>query len=227
MYYVIGDVHGRYDLLQKLITKLPKDVKLIFVGDLIDRGTQSKEVVKFVRENNYPCVRGNHEQFMIEQGLLDGQPPRYFGGDKYELWMSSNGGGKKTLQSYGIGENRYEYEDIATQQQSENLNQFYADIDWMKTLPHYIELDDCIVNDRKVVISHSCISKLWNDKNTDTFNEYVRENRDDPKDIKGIFNVYGHQYKEVVEMTNFSACIDTSGAQTLTAIEIPSLKYFH
>jgi len=37
-HYIIGDIHGEYQVLLKLIEKLPKDAKLIFVGDLIDKG---------------------------------------------------------------------------------------------------------------------------------------------------------------------------------------------
>ena len=45
MYYIIGDVHGHYDTLMRLVDRLPQDAELIFVGDLIDRGSQSAEVV--------------------------------------------------------------------------------------------------------------------------------------------------------------------------------------
>jgi serine/threonine protein phosphatase 1 len=44
-HYIIGDIHGEYKILLKLIAKLPKDAKLIFVGDLIDRGLQSREII--------------------------------------------------------------------------------------------------------------------------------------------------------------------------------------
>ena len=44
--YIIGDVHGCYNTLMELIAKLPKDAKLCFVGDLIDRGPNSKDVVE-------------------------------------------------------------------------------------------------------------------------------------------------------------------------------------
>ena len=63
-HYVIGDVHGEYDALIKLVSKLPKDAKLIFVGDLVDRGSRSAEVVKFVRDGGHLCVMGNHEYMM-------------------------------------------------------------------------------------------------------------------------------------------------------------------
>ncbi len=39
--YIIGDVHGHYDTLMALVDLLPNDAILVFVGDLIDRGSQS------------------------------------------------------------------------------------------------------------------------------------------------------------------------------------------
>ncbi len=68
MTFVIGDVHGNFNTLKKLISKLPLNSEIIFVGDLIDRGLNAKEVVEFIRKNNYKCVLGNHEEMMINYG---------------------------------------------------------------------------------------------------------------------------------------------------------------
>ncbi len=65
-YWVIGDVHGCMFTLESLANKLPKDSELLFVGDLIDRGLYSKEVVEFVIENGYKSVLGNHEYLFIK-----------------------------------------------------------------------------------------------------------------------------------------------------------------
>ncbi len=46
--FVIGDVHGCYHTLVKLVEKLPKKAELIFVGDLCDRGNFSRNVIDFV-----------------------------------------------------------------------------------------------------------------------------------------------------------------------------------
>lgn len=66
--YIIGDVHGYYDTLLALVAKLPKKVELIFVGDLIDRGAKSAEVVRYVWENGHRCTMGNHEELMCSLG---------------------------------------------------------------------------------------------------------------------------------------------------------------
>ncbi len=39
-HYIIGDIHAEYQTLLALVEKLPKDARLIFVGDLISRGSQ-------------------------------------------------------------------------------------------------------------------------------------------------------------------------------------------
>lgn len=65
---VIGDVHGCLEELKELLEKvkyLPLVDRLIFVGDLIDRGPDPAGVVKFCRERDLECTMGNHEyQFL-------------------------------------------------------------------------------------------------------------------------------------------------------------------
>ena len=66
---VVPDVHGEYDILLELLEKLSFDKEadhLIFLGDLIDRGPKSLDVVKCVVENDFPCILGNHEKLWIE-----------------------------------------------------------------------------------------------------------------------------------------------------------------
>lgn len=61
---IIGDVHGCFDEVQDLLRKTgftPTKDRLIFVGDLINKGPKSLEVLQFVRSNNYEAVMGNHE----------------------------------------------------------------------------------------------------------------------------------------------------------------------
>ena len=61
---IIGDVHGMYDALLALLKQIPKSSEVIFVGDLIDRGKDSKKVVELVK-NNYKAVLGTHEDAFI------------------------------------------------------------------------------------------------------------------------------------------------------------------
>lgn len=68
--FAIGDIHGDLDALRALVDKLPsitKDDTLVFMGDYVDRGPRSRDVVRVVRRLdeelgcNVVCLRGNHE----------------------------------------------------------------------------------------------------------------------------------------------------------------------
>jgi serine/threonine protein phosphatase 1 len=83
---VITDVHGRLEPLQRLLDRVG-DAKIICLGDMVDRGTQSSEVVAVIRtlhEAGAVVLRGNHED------MLCADDPR--------LWLSN--GGASTLLSY-------------------------------------------------------------------------------------------------------------------------------
>jgi serine/threonine protein phosphatase 1 len=96
--YVIGDVHGRFRQLKQLERDVPWDLKtdkVVFLGDLIDRGDGIRKVVDEVirlRANNENVVtlRGNHEQMLLdclEFGDLS--------------WLIPENGGQETIAQYG------------------------------------------------------------------------------------------------------------------------------
>lgn len=87
---VIGDVHGLFDELRQLLKKLgyviengvpvhPEGRKLLFLGDVVDRGPQSIEVLQFVRRAvlaGHRMVAGNHERKLVQfwESLEKGKP---------------------------------------------------------------------------------------------------------------------------------------------------------
>lgn len=116
----IGDVHGHYDGLMVLLETIApgKDDRVYFLGDLIDRGPMSADVVQFVRQSSYSCLLGNHEQM-----LLDAFPNGRQHNQAMAAWLYS--GGKATLASY-----------------RKNTGKMLEHLEWMRTLPVYLDLGD-------------------------------------------------------------------------------------
>jgi serine/threonine protein phosphatase 1 len=116
----IGDVHGHYQGLQKLIAllKLTDRDTVYFLGDLIDRGPESAQVVEYVRAKQYFCLMGNHEQM----ACLAFSSAK-FENFAMEAWLSA--GGRTTLESYKGLEPQLE-----------------SDLQWFQRLPNYFDLGD-------------------------------------------------------------------------------------
>jgi len=101
--YAIGDLHGRVDLLDAVILQIDADLALypasramqIFLGDYVDRGPASREVVDRLIEHSRAhetiFLKGNHESFLIE--FLHNP-------NVLEDWRQF--GGLETLVSYGL-----------------------------------------------------------------------------------------------------------------------------
>lgn len=90
----VGDVHGCLFSLKKMIKKINPEPyeQLVFLGDMIDRGDSSKEVVDYLMRlrSRYSCyfLMGNHELMCLD----------YLENRNTNLWL--NNGGWATLQSY-------------------------------------------------------------------------------------------------------------------------------
>jgi serine/threonine protein phosphatase 1 len=67
--YVVGDLHGCYDLLQRVLNEVDFNQtrdRLFSVGDLIDRGSDSLACLQLLAEPWFYAVKGNHEDLMLE-----------------------------------------------------------------------------------------------------------------------------------------------------------------
>jgi len=209
--FIIGDVHAEYKTLLALLQKLPKNANIIFVGDLIDRGVNSAEVIALVREKGYDVVLGNHEDMMIHYGksFLKGYPnttnPSFL-----HTWY--NNGGDATLFSYNLL--KYDKkEGLVCVENKEQLLRFQDDIAWLESLPLYKKLPYKI-NNKQVVISHASCADVWhhhnNPKGFETFREYALWNRKDPSPQSEIYNIFGHSPVEFgIEIQEHFANVDT------------------
>jgi serine/threonine protein phosphatase 1 len=106
IHYAIGDVHGRDDLLERLIERIVATHRerhgdarsvIVYIGDYIDRGANSLAVIDRVMRGVHGfetvCLKGNHEELLL--ACLET-------GDR-ELWSAWLGnGGDETMRSLGI-----------------------------------------------------------------------------------------------------------------------------
>lgn len=119
--FAIGDIHGRFDLMMKALEHIEQwsaPIRVIFLGDYMDRGPQSKQVIARLRAgpdrpgDEWIKLKGNHEDMMIEVHAVR---------RKWDWWIRN--GADATLQSYGADEIPLEIRN------------------WCADLPHYYETD--------------------------------------------------------------------------------------
>lgn len=205
--YVISDVHGCYHTLMALLKKLPSNAKLIFLGDLCDRGLYSKEVIEFVKSNNYPCILGNHDFYLLDniEACLNGAKVRW----NTKEYM----GGVETIENY-----------------KENLSLLKEHLEWIKTLPQYLII-------KKYFITHAFCMPYFKRKDDKSKRHAMMTNRVSDKEewdwdweknwkTYDYINIYGHESsKEIVKKHNY-ICIDTSCVYggKLTALNLQTLE---
>lgn len=119
---IIGDVHGHFDGLMSLLTLAAnQDDQLYFLGDLIDRGPQSKQVLDFVKDGKHACLLGNHEAMAL--GALTDD-------DKSTAsWLHN--GGVQTLQSCSG--------------YKQGLDVLTGYLPWLQALPLHLDLGDLLL----------------------------------------------------------------------------------
>jgi len=144
--YAIGDIHGRADLLENLLKQIKVDAAaseadkrvLIFLGDYVDRGWQSKEVLDRLCDldlNGFEtvCLKGNHEEALLS--FLD---------DPLFLTSWRQYGGLETLHAYGL-------KDLNFQADETYMRKLHAEFEkalpaahkaFLKALPISYELGD-------------------------------------------------------------------------------------
>jgi serine/threonine protein phosphatase 1 len=198
--YVIGDVHGCFYTLKKLIARLPSEAEIIFVGDLCDKGRYSKEVIEFVISNDYQCVKGNHEHLM-QKYLYDAVIHQ-----KHSPWSEDHRyGGVQTYQSY-----------------LDDHTSMFKHIEWIEKLPIYIQKENYF-------ITHGFALPFYEHKDNEVHYDDFLLNRYEkgmPVNSSDVVNIFGHcVFDEVIEHESFYA-IDTgcSYGNKLTAIELGSMR---
>lgn len=187
MIYAIGDIHGCHDQLLVLLAKIKADAGHtpflgVFLGDYIDRGPKSREVVNQVRglvtgrggHGKWIALKGNHED-MLAVDLA--------GNDSMEMWRCN--GGEQTLASY-----------------KDKVTELRQHSDWLALLPLMHETENHVFVHAGVSPRYSLAEQpeevlLW-----------IRNWQGDDPDM-GKHVVYGHTpYKEPRLLQNSSG-LDT------------------
>ncbi|MEM6461018.1 MAG: metallophosphoesterase family protein [Pseudomonadota bacterium] len=142
VYYAVGDIHGRLDLLNQLLdiiaaqrTEYHADRKavLLFVGDYVDRGPDCAGVINRIRAGldgfETICLKGNHEAMMINCLVSDKR-------DHWLSWIAN--GGDTTLHSYGY--------DTMRGRSPESLRACIgeATLEWLRSLKRYHKEGDVL-----------------------------------------------------------------------------------
>lgn len=220
---VIGDVHGCVKTLIALVNKIkekyPND-EIALVADLIDRGPSSKEVVQYVIDNSFKCVKGNHEDLCVKDMLSENPAEVMYHGE----WLVYQAGA--TLASYQK-DGKLDKEGLIEHAR------------WMEKLPYYIEFKDVEKDGRYLVVSHASIGSTWkfrdpNHEKHHFFKDEVIWNRGAPDDVKEIYNIYGHTpQSDGPKIKSFFANVDTGACLkrdfseqygVMTALRFPSME---
>ncbi|MBT54763.1 MAG: serine/threonine protein phosphatase [Mameliella sp.] len=108
--YAIGDIHGQLAMLEDALDRIERDggpnARIVFLGDYVDRGPDSRGVIERLRQGlaegrNWICLKGNHDRLF--EWFVAPPVPRQ---DSHLLigyhWFHERIGGLETAQSYGV-----------------------------------------------------------------------------------------------------------------------------
>lgn len=125
---IFGDVHGEFEMLVKLISEVRRqfpNIEIYSLGDLIDRGPSSRDVIDFCINEDIHVINSNHDswlQTLVVQNSFD------------DFCLKNIMGGKATFKSFGIDVNMRKSKDLAMELLSKlSLEQKK----WISNIPNY------------------------------------------------------------------------------------------
>lgn len=216
--YAVGDVHGRFDLFRHLLNQLEADAfsqatrpsRIILLGDLIDRGPQSSQMLEFARamqrqnRGRVVVLCGNHEDMLLASA--DGNA------DAQRLWLAN--GGDATLQSYGLDLSAFVR--LSPEERGWALRDAVGleTLRWLRALPSAYRLGDyffCHAGVRPGIA-------LDEQRRQDLL--WIRQEFLHSPDFHGAIIVHGHSERHEVEVRPNRINVDTSAYRSgeLTAV---------
>ncbi|MEE4187551.1 MAG: metallophosphoesterase family protein [Roseobacter sp.] len=147
--YAVGDIHGQIEELERILALIEADggpeASVIFLGDYVDRGPNSKAVVARLMDGvangrNWTCLKGNHDRYLVrfynDMTVYDARTRTGL------VWLNPRLGGDKTLLSYDVvGDEGMPLEPILAAARANVPEEHIAFLD---TCPLYHETDDLL-----------------------------------------------------------------------------------
>lgn len=238
----VGDIGGEFQTLMKLLSNCPKDRDILLLGDLHDRGPESRQVIEWAMANpeRVESLHSNHGDIMVDWYL---KTKIYRG----RVWLTHNGG-HTTLRSYGAEHVTRTYDNPSSIYYSSGTN-FCTDedieedelhrmlippehIEWLRTRPLFLERDGWIATHApinpafpwsKFIDIHRLPVQDPQFESTVIWNRGGTRRRDD-----GLYQIHGHThglhlYKD--KRGEYGCGIDTSGQGILTAFLWPEKTF--
>lgn len=215
--YAIGDVHGRFDLLEDLLRRIDADssargqaeTHIVMLGDLIDRGPQSREIIDLLlrvptEPARFHYIMGNHEEMLLK--LIDDP-------DTALLPHFLRYGGRETFESYGAPQHVLDAPDHFT---PDTLPSYIppAHGDFLRAMHDGIQFGDYFFTHAGVRPGVALHEQVRQDL------RWIRADFLDSEADHGVMVVHGHTVRETVEFRPNRIGIDTGAYKTgiLTAL---------
>jgi serine/threonine protein phosphatase 1 len=208
--FAIGDIHGCFDKLQRLILEIkadPVNDTLVFIGDYIDRADGGRDVVDYILKlkktfQNVICLRGNHESMLL----------RFLDGVEDDIYLAN--GGFATLKAYGIS--RSDAPKVRKKKIPPDHLKFF------KTLLPYYETDQFIFVHAGLIPGRALNEQSLFDM------QWIRQTFIDSDDDFGKRVVFGHTHFSEPLVEDNKIGIDTGAVYggRLTCVELPALKFY-
>lgn len=197
-YFVVGDVHGQITMLEKLLEYWkPEEEQLLFLGDLADRGENSKATIELayelVQDYSAIVIKGNHDQ-MLELFLEN--PSEYV--NLYYM----NGGGSTVNSLLGKDMKKGSFEESAKEIQK----QYPWLLPFLKSLPLKHEWEDYLFVHAGVDLQ----KENWRDSSNRDF-VWIREGFYDQPNTSGKTIFFGHTVTATLNSGNNNFDIWKSG----------------
>lgn len=224
--YAIGDIHGQFTLLERLQAMIRADITenpasqhtIIYLGDYVDRGPQSYEVIERLSRHMIDGVeiiflKGNHEDFFVN--FLEDHKT----GD---TWLLN--GGDDTLKSYGVNEQQYQHtSDYQTAQKALHARM---------PAKHREFLNNLVLSHRigSLFFAHAGVNPdITLDAQRPKDLMWIRHKFIESTQDLGVLVIHGHTPRPAPEITPYRVNVDThawyTGHLTAVALENGCLRF--